>query len=284
MMNPLQAGQQAPPQLQQQQVGGPSGIGIGIGMPAAPVLAVPPPSDRELVSFSVKSAETFVSAYYAATDSPNRVRLLPILYSPTASIVWNGTPIPPASEDGDASAQQVAGTAPVNGGADGAGKTGGLAALLAAMPGSKHEVSNFDAHPVGWGIGADGMPALRSILIHVSGLVQHHTVAAALPPTNAPKSTVGSSGWISTEAMLALPRAFSQTFVLIDGAGAAGSEQGGVRVVEERNVRSGPSGGGGGGGGAGGNGAVPPAAPAQQQKVTRAARWFVQSDSFRFVG
>ncbi|CAD6907062.1 unnamed protein product [Tilletia controversa] len=235
----------------------------------AGMVSLSPPTDRELVSFSTKSAETFVSAYYAATDSPSRVRLLPNLYLPAASVVWNGTPVPPAA------ASPADGTLQLNGGGEvvktvgGAG--GGLAALLDAMPGSKHEVATFDAHPIGWGIGADGIPALRSIIINVSGTVQHHTPAAALPPSNAPKSS-STTTTVSAEAMMALPRMFSQSFVLVDGAGMG--TEGGVRVVEERMARvdsgAGPSSGAGGAG--------------SMQKVTRTARWLVQSDSFRFVG
>ncbi|KAL9937511.1 hypothetical protein V8E36_003920 [Tilletia maclaganii] len=235
-----------------------------------------PPTDREQVSFSVKSAETFVSAYYAATDSPNRVRLVPLLYSPTASIVWNGTPVPPAAAPLDPSSTSTSATAGGKSAEESKNSVGGLAALLSSMPGSKHEVATFDAHPVGCGIGADGIPALRSMLIHVSGTVQHHTPAAALPPSNAPKSAStsgGSSSTISAEAMLALPRMFSQSFVLVDGGGEA---EGGVRVVEERRI--------GGTGPVAGGGGVDSAAGTQTQTLARTARWFVQSDSFRFVG
>ncbi|KAE8212812.1 hypothetical protein CF327_g3589 [Tilletia walkeri] len=252
---------------------------LGAGQPGLPtaahnntagMISLSPPTDRDLISFCTKSAETFVSAYYAATDSPNRVRLLPNLYLPTASIVWNGTPVPAASA-ADASAQLANG----GGAAEKSvgGENGGFAALLAVMPGSKHEVASFDAHPIGWGTGPDGIPALRSILINVSGTVQHHIPAAAIPPSNAPKSA-STTTTVSAEAMMALPRVYSQAFVLVDGS-AVGTD-GGVRVLEERNARvetgqaaAGPSSGAGTG---------------PTQKVTRTARWLVQSDSFRFVG
>ena len=90
---------------------------------AAPV----PPSDkrpdsRRLADFAAKAAETFVSAYYAASDSPQRTHLVPTLYLANSSIVWNGTPV---------SGQQE------------------LAAMLNSMPGSKHEVNAFDCHALG---------------------------------------------------------------------------------------------------------------------------------------
>ncbi|CAD6977735.1 unnamed protein product [Tilletia controversa] len=225
---------------------------------------LPPPTDRELVSFCTKSAETFVSAYYAATDSPTRVRILPNLYLSTASVVWNGTPVPPAAASPADPSLQANGGGEAVGTVGGAG--GGLAALLDVMPGSKHEVATFDSHPIGWGIGTDGIPALRSIIINVSGTVQHHTSAAALPTSNAPKSS-STTTTVSAEAIMALPRMFSQSFVLVDGAGIGA--EGGVRVVQERmaRVESGAA-----------------RATGSMQKLTSTARWLVQSDSFRFVG
>jgi NTF2-related export protein 1/2 len=79
---------------------------------------------KRLIDFAAKAAETFVSAYYAATDAPHRAQLIPTLYLPDATIVWNGHPI--------------------------SGSTN-LAALLNSMPGSKHEVRMFDCHPLGGG-------------------------------------------------------------------------------------------------------------------------------------
>lgn len=80
------------------------------------------PDSRRLADFAAKSAEAFVSAYYAASDSPQRTNLVPTLYLPNSSIVWNGTPV---------SGQQE------------------LTAMLNSMPGSKHEVQAFDCHAVG---------------------------------------------------------------------------------------------------------------------------------------
>ncbi len=77
---------------------------------------------RRLADFAAKAAETFVSAYYAASDSPQRTNLVPTLYLPNSSIVWNGTPV---------SGQQE------------------LQAMLNSMPGSKHEVHTFDCHALG---------------------------------------------------------------------------------------------------------------------------------------
>ena len=107
---------------------------------------------RKLIEFAAKAAETFVSAYYSASDSPHRVQvshycdggklhmgvgqsadptpalpacqLIPTLYLPESTIVWNGHPISGSSN---------------------------LATLLNSMPGSKHEVQTFDCHPLGGG-------------------------------------------------------------------------------------------------------------------------------------
>ncbi|KAK0568974.1 hypothetical protein OC861_001411 [Tilletia horrida] len=258
MSTPLLVQQQGQQQQQQQQPIMPGGGGGGALIPSGPNPTLSAPTDREQMIFSVRSAEDFVRAYYAATDSPNRVRVVPLLYSPTASIVWNGTPVPAV---GDAAA-----AGPSNGAEAGANAgSGGLAALLASMPGSKHDVTTFDAHPLGWGTGADGIPALRSILVNVSGIVQHHTPVAALRPSNAPRSSSDPvANGVTPEAIMALPRMFSQQFVLIDGAGTG--EQGGVRVFEERTAR------------------VQGAPVGSAQAIQRTARWYVQSDSFRFVG
>ena len=74
-----------------------------------------------LMDFTANAAETFVTAYYAASDSPQRTQLLPTLYLPTSSIAWNGNPISGSSQ---------------------------YAAFLDAQPGSKHEVQSFDCHPL----------------------------------------------------------------------------------------------------------------------------------------
>jgi NTF2-related export protein 1/2 len=89
-------------------------------MVPAPVLA----EQKKLIEFAAKAAENFVSAYYQATDAPHRVQLIPTLYLPESTIVWNGHPI---------------------------GGSASLAALLGSMPGTKHEVQAFDCHPISGG-------------------------------------------------------------------------------------------------------------------------------------
>lgn len=89
------------------------------------------PDSRRLADFAAKAAETFVSAYYAASDSPQRTNLVPTLYLPTSSIVWNGTPV---------SGQQE------------------LTAMLNSMPGSKHEVQAFDCHALGGAVDGGELP------------------------------------------------------------------------------------------------------------------------------
>lgn len=102
-----------------------------------------------LIEFAVKAAETFVSAYYSASDAPKRgevslhhptcacphgadtdplfLQLLPTLYLPDSTMSWNGN----AFQGSDA-----------------------LAQLLSQMPATKHEVLGFDCHPVHGGIGS----------------------------------------------------------------------------------------------------------------------------------
>nr|CDI55967.1 related to MTR2-mRNA export protein [Melanopsichium pennsylvanicum 4] len=87
------------------------------------------PDSRRLADFAAKASETFVSAYYAASDSPQRTNLVPTLYLPNSSIVWNGTPV---------SGQQE------------------LTAMLNSMPGSKHEVQAFDSHALGGAVHGGG--------------------------------------------------------------------------------------------------------------------------------
>ncbi|KAJ1019328.1 related to ntf2-related export protein 1 [Ustilago bromivora] len=169
------------------------------------------PDSRRLADFAAKAAEAFVSAYYAASDSPQRTNLVPTLYLPNSSIVWNGTPV---------SGQQE------------------LTAMLNSMPGSKHEVQAFDCHAVGGSVdGATFVPP--SLILTVSGTVSHHTPesSSALAPTTstAPKSATASThganrnrGNFDPDAPITShPRAFSQNFVLVDAA-QVGAGEGGV--------------------------------------------------------
>lgn len=80
---------------------------------------------RRLADFAAKAADAFVTAYYAASDSPQRTNLVPTLYLSDSSVVWNGTPV---------SGQQE------------------LAAMLNSMPGSKHEILGFNCHALGGAI------------------------------------------------------------------------------------------------------------------------------------
>ncbi|PWN44222.1 NTF2-like protein [Ceraceosorus guamensis] len=182
---------------------------------------------RSLIEFAAKAAETFASAYYAATDSPQRLGLIPTLYLPNSTIVWNGTPVSGKDE---------------------------LVQLLAAMPGSKHELQAFDAHPVGGGT-ENGVRRAPSVMITVTGVVTHHIPGSAstMAPTNAPKSAGGSS--IKDLPLEALPRTFHQSFLLTPqpthGTNAPVPD-GGVNCATGDGVW--------------------------------AARLFVQADNFRFIG
>ncbi|KAL4402171.1 nucleocytoplasmic transporter [Malassezia pachydermatis] len=193
-----------------------------------------------LMDFTSNAAETFVTAYYAASDSPQRAQLLPSLYLPNSSISWNGNPI--------------SGTAH-------------YAQWLDAQPGSQHEIQSFDCHPLG-PYNAHEQNEAPSLLLTVSGTVAHYTPESLLTkPGNAPKSasaTGSSKKKFDADAPLeSHPRVFSQTFVLINGAGT--NTEGGVPFVWT----------------------PPKSTKNKNQPQTDArtvAKYFVQADSFRFVG
>ncbi|PWN46884.1 NTF2-like protein [Violaceomyces palustris] len=201
--------------------------------------------NRRLADFASKAAETFVSAYYAASDSPQRTQLVPSLYLPTSSILWNGNPLSGSSE---------------------------LAALLGSMPGSKHEVQAFDCHALGGALeGAEYQPP--SVILTVTGTVSHHTPESqsAKPESNAPKSTtVGGGGrkrdFDPDAPISSHPRSFSQSFVLVNVPGQA---EGGIACSS--TIQQGPA-----------NGNKVNKDPSNQ--IVLNARYFAQADSFRFVG
>ncbi|SNX86685.1 related to ntf2-related export protein 1 [Melanopsichium pennsylvanicum] len=202
------------------------------------------PDSRRLADFAAKASETFVSAYYAASDSPQRTNLVPTLYLPNSSIVWNGTPV---------SGQQE------------------LTAMLNSMPGSKHEVQAFDSHALGGAVHGANFTA-PSISLIVSGTVSHHTPesSSALNPSisSAPKSATSSTHGVNKNRsnfdpdapISSHPRAFCQNFVLIDASGGVqgqGIENGGVACSSVTG---------------------------KDGSVILTAKYFVQADSFRFVG
>lgn len=108
-----------------------------------------------------------------------------------------------------------------------------------------------------------------SLLLTVSGTVSHYTPESqTTSSSNAPKSatSTGASGKKKFDAdapMETHPRVFSQTFVLINGAGT--NTEGGVPFVWTPAKPSGKQG-------------KPPA------EMRTVAKYFVQADSFRFVG
>ncbi|KDN38701.1 NTF2-like protein [Tilletiaria anomala UBC 951] len=201
----------------------------------------PDVESRHLLEFAVKAAETFVSAYYQAADSPQRLQILPTLYLADSSIVWNGNPISGNQE---------------------------FAALLQQMPSTKHDVQSFDCHPLGGGQQAPNMWQVPSLMLTVSGVVTHHTPdsISAQPVSNAPKAATSTGkgkgkargggsapqNWVDAP-IDSLPRAFSQSFVLVN----LPQEDGGV------NCSGGDNKGG------------------MQPLV---GKFFVQADNVRFVG
>ncbi|CCU99410.1 unnamed protein product [Malassezia sympodialis ATCC 42132] len=181
------------------------------------------------MDFTSNAAETFVTAYYAASDSPQRSQLLPSLYLPNSSVSWNGNPISGAAQ---------------------------YAQWLEAQPGSRHEIQSFDCHPLG--------------PYNAHGTVAHYTPESIVTkdPSNAPKSATSTGGgskkkFDADAPIESYPRVFSQTFVLINGAGT--NTEGGVPFVWT---------------------------PAKNNKnknqtdpdLRTVAKYFIQADSLRFVG
>ncbi|WFD31626.1 hypothetical protein MSPP1_002665 [Malassezia sp. CBS 17886] len=196
-----------------------------------------------ITDFTANAAETFVTAYYAASDSPQRCQLLPTLYLPASSISWNGNPISGAAQ---------------------------YAQLLDEQPGSQHEIQSFDCHPLGpWGAQDTHEPP--SLLLTVSGTVSHYTpeFVAQKPATNAPKTAGSSSAGkrkFDVDAPIGtLPLVFSQSFVLVNGAGT--DAEGGVPFVwsQSRGASKGKS-------------------TSAEAGTKTVAKYFIQADSFRFVG
>ncbi|SHO78735.1 Uncharacterized protein MSYG_3082 [Malassezia sympodialis ATCC 42132] len=195
-----------------------------------------------LMDFTSNAAETFVTAYYAASDSPQRSQLLPSLYLPNSSVSWNGNPISGAAQ---------------------------YAQWLEAQPGSRHEIQSFDCHPLG-PYNAHEQNEAPSLLLVVSGTVAHYTPESIVTkdPSNAPKSATSTGGgskkkFDADAPIESYPRVFSQTFVLINGAGT--NTEGGVPFVWT---------------------------PAKNNKnknqtdpdLRTVAKYFIQADSLRFVG
>ncbi|PWN27924.1 NTF2-like protein [Jaminaea rosea] len=216
-----------------------------------------------LIEYAAKAAEQFVSLYYSAYDSRNRVGLIPTLYLGTSTVLWNGNPIQ---------------------------GNGGVGELMDSLPATKHEVQSMDAHPVGGGSNEAGFAA-PSILVTVSGVVTHHTPnsASALPPSNAPESSstrTKGGRYDSSLPLDSLPRAFSQNFVLVNDP--EGKGDGGVVVSWDSSnsvaANGGPGSGSGGGKKSGGGGGGSSADVLRAAAPTITGRFFVQADQLRFVG
>ncbi|KAF8527397.1 hypothetical protein BU17DRAFT_73851 [Hysterangium stoloniferum] len=129
-------------------------------------------SDVEIAN---RGADEFLRVYYATYDSAKRVEGVPKFYRESSQLTYNGTAF----------------TGPA-----------AITALIERLPVTKHEVQSYDCHP----ISSTSPPAL---LITVSGLVTHGTVAAAAAPSAEIAGKTPSRN-IDTQ-----PRVFSQTFVLM---------------------------------------------------------------------
>ncbi|CAO1632877.1 unnamed protein product [Parajaminaea phylloscopi] len=223
-----------------------------------------------LVEYAAKAAEQFVSLYYSAYDSKNRVGLVPTLYLPTSTVVWNGNPIPGAA---------------------------GVAELMGGLPATKHEVQALDAQPMGGGT-RDGVFAAPSLLVTVTGVVTSHTPdsASALPPSNAPQSSSrprkGNGQGVDPSLPLeSLPRAFSQNFVLVNDP--EGKGDGGVLVSWDASASAAAAAAAAaagkrsqhhGGHAAGNNNKNGTGDGEPSPAMMVHGRFFVQADHLRFVG
>ncbi|CAO1630118.1 unnamed protein product [Jaminaea pallidilutea] len=207
-----------------------------------------------LIEYAARAGEQFVSLYYSAYDSRNRAGLIPTLYVPQSTVVWNGNPIPGSN---------------------------GVADLMNGLPATKHDVQTLDAQPVGGGSNSGSFHP-PSLLVTVAGVVTHHTPtsASALPPSNAPQSRNRSGNQAAQDPSLpldALPRAFSQSFVLVHDP--EGKGQGGVLVSWDANTSMTLSSSNNKGGRSNGQSQAQ-----SQQAPTIHGRYFVQADQMRFVG
>ncbi|WFD44038.1 hypothetical protein MPSI1_002703 [Malassezia psittaci] len=205
-----------------------------------------PSTPAWLMEYTSNAAETFVTAYYAAADSPQRSQLLPSLYLSNSSIAWNGNPISGSIQ---------------------------FAQLLDAQPGTQHEIQSFDCHPLGPAGDQDHREA-PSLLLVVSGTVAHYTPESLAKTENsAPKSASAPAGAATSkrkfdaDAPLSThPRVFSQSFVLVSGA-RSGAE-GGVPFVWTPNRPASKNKG----------------SSTDTRASKTVARYFIQADALRFVG
>jgi len=131
--------------------------------------ALPTTLTRNDIEIATRAADHFTRLYYTTYDSSTRVEDLPKFYRPSSSLTWNGKPYQ---------------------GSD------GVKELIQGMPITKHEVQSFDCHPI-----PGSQPP--SLLVTVSGNVQHGRGPAGNPAATPAKSVDGQS------------RVFSQTFMLV---------------------------------------------------------------------
>ncbi|KIM88915.1 hypothetical protein PILCRDRAFT_3078 [Piloderma croceum F 1598] len=135
----------------------------------ATTTTVPTTLTRNDIEIATRAADHFTRLYYTAYDSATRVEDLPKFYRPSSSLTWNGKPYQ---------------------GSD------GVKELIQGMPITKHDVQSFDCHPI-----PGSQPP--SLLVTVSGNVQHGRGPAGNPAATPAKSVDGQS------------RVFSQTFMLV---------------------------------------------------------------------
>jgi len=124
---------------------------------------------RNDIEIATRAADHFTRIYYTTYDSATRVDDLPKFYRPSSSLTWNGKPYQGSK---------------------------GVKELIENMPVTKHEVQSFDCHPI-----PGSQPP--SLLVTVSGNVQHGRGPAGNPAATPAKSVEGHS------------RVFCQTFMLV---------------------------------------------------------------------
>ena len=105
-------------------------------------------------------------------------------------------------------------------------------------------------------------------MLTVSGTVSHHTPESqsAKAPSNAPKAsqTVKKGGFDPTAPITSHPRAFSQNFILVDAAAVLAAQPGAPPTME--------------------GGVKASTTAGKDGSIACNAQYFVQADSFRFVG
>ncbi|ORY32191.1 hypothetical protein BCR39DRAFT_524518 [Naematelia encephala] len=144
--------------------------------PSLPSGKPPLPWSVNAVDAASHGSIAFCQIYYETYDEPSRrVRDIPLLYLPQATIIWNGNRI---SSDRDK-----------------------LSQFLEAMPLSRHDPQTLDCHPVA-ALDPTSGPA-PDLIINITGSVLHGPSVAAAYDSRGPN--------VSPQDM---PRKYHEVFIL----------------------------------------------------------------------